>query len=175
MGKGSQPKAGKSKYQKKLAKRQEKKVAVKETVKAEVEAAAAPEKKEAFQYNYRKHHKETYLWDAIPLKRDDKPVIFPKLTAYQPVRTRDGRPAYIEEIDVNRSKHQCVIVHIADAGHPGKYIRQEVSLNGMFSISDEPMPMDILNVSPQAWNKKFEEGLVAIRADEREVPVRPIA
>ena len=130
------------------------------------EEVAEPVQQDSLAVRYRNAHKETFLWEAIPLyiKGTSTPKAFPKLSAFLPCRTRDGRVAYLEEIDPTNDTCTGVICHIADPERPGKYIRQTVSLNGMFRADGQPCAIDVLNISAKAWNKKYEEGLVGIRA-----------
>jgi hypothetical protein len=111
----------------------------------------------------RKANKGLFLWKAVPLfRKDGKPLKFTKLSPFLPCRTRDGRAAFIIEIDERRATMPVTVEAVSTTSKTKAH--HKVTLNGSFLASGEPHPLDIFNITPEKWNKKFEKGEVPIKA-----------
>ena len=155
-----------SKYQLKLkqkekqAQQKARKVQKKETKKVKMAKPLSVVEK------HREQHKDKYLWGAVPLfRKDGEPLFWGRLNPYNPARTRDGRPAYIVEVDPRKHKASCVVVHVPNIyGGEDEYSQHCVSLEGVFMASGKPDALDVFNIPVDKWNQKVDEGLLAIRA-----------
>lgn len=111
---------------------------------------------------HREAHNDKYVWDAIPLCDEaGKDRIFAtKIDPYSPARLRDGRPAYIIEINPVALPFERVVVEVPNTlpNVNDEFILLRMSLEGNFRMDKSPCPLDLINVSPRAWNAMYERG-----------------
>lgn len=141
-----------SKYQKKVQAREQQERKVPKVVK-----------------EIREKNKDKFLWASIPLTTGKgTPLVFSKLSPYYPVRTRDGRPVFLLEIDETLEAHRQVKAKIpsTEGSASSAMLVIETSIDGRYRVDGSPCPFDLLNISPDKWNKMFASGKVSVQAIE---------